>query len=323
MNQNTYNPLMCTTTLIRFPEKPDQHATGFFYNHNQSTYLITNRHVLEHEHEQPKEISIWFRDFSDINATNRVDVDLYRNEFPRWLIHPFYPEADIAALPINQQLSHLNDEENLTGSLALSSDSFVDENIMIRGGTGARVFGYPGKYVDADSQFPVARNGMIASPYGNWFDQHPQFLVDGVMGEGMSGSPVFTKRKTYYEKIDGGSVIANPMTYLIGIHSGDYRPQNGSHSSDLNINHVWYSELIHDLFVMNGFSDYVNSVESTVEEMELNDEDSESLFSILNNLFTWELFDPERNQLNSPSDALQQQADTESISSLISLINSR
>lgn len=131
MNQDIYNPLVCTTTLIQFPNKQNQHATGFFYNYNNSTYLVTNRHVLEHEYDQPEEISIRYRNYSDIASTNREEIPLYSDGFPRWLIHPIFPEVDIAVLPLDQRLSHVNEEEKLTGSLALSSNAFADPSLMI------------------------------------------------------------------------------------------------------------------------------------------------------------------------------------------------
>jgi len=128
---------MLTTTLIRFPKKGDQHATGFFYNYDEDTYLVTNRHVLEHEHDQPAKIAVWFREHSSVDDTSRVEIPLYANGFPRWLIHPLLPEVDIAVLPINQQLSTLTEEDPVTGSVALSADSFASPDTLIRGGTGA------------------------------------------------------------------------------------------------------------------------------------------------------------------------------------------
>lgn len=322
MIQNTYEPLMCTTTLIQYPEKQDQHATGFFYNYNGSTYLITNRHVLEHENDQPKEISIRFRSYSDIADTTREEVSLYNDDFPRWLIHPIYPSADIAALPLDQRLNFVNDEDRLTGSLALSSDAFVGPDIMIRGGTGTRTFGYPDGYVDTNSQFPIARDGMIASPYGNWFDNQPQFLVDGVMGDGMSGSPVFTEQSIHHENMDGSATISGSTTFLIGIHSGDYREAHAPRDSDLNINHVWYAELIESLFIINGLSEYVEQVSFDSESGILGDEieKEEKVRDIISKLTTWGFFDPEYNRPDSGSNLLDEKIEIDEISSLLSLI---
>ena len=82
-------------------------------------------------------------DYSDVSNTMREDIPLYSDEFPRWIIRPLIPEADIAAVPLVQRLSHMNDGEILTGSLALSAENFADPDMLIRGGTGSRVFGYP------------------------------------------------------------------------------------------------------------------------------------------------------------------------------------
>lgn len=312
---------MCVTTLVQFPEKRNEHATGFFYNYNDRTYLITNRHVIEHEHEQPTQISIRFRDHANINSTNREEIPLYNDEFPRWLIHPLYPEADIAAIPLNQRLSHVNDQESLTGSLALSSETFADPDLLIRGGTGARVFGYPDGYVDKNSQFPIARNGMIASPYGHHFDGKPQLLVDGVMGNGMSGSPVFTERTNSFEKVDGNPHTTAPSTFLIGIHSGEFHDSRGARESDLSLNQVWYSELIEELLVYNELCKYVEEVPFTPNSDRMENDISKSeLSDLITKFSTWNFFDPERNQRTSPVEDLEEKAEKEGIKSLISLL---
>lgn len=321
MIQDTYNPLMCVTTLIQFPEKRDEHATGFFYNYNDRTYLITNRHVIEHEYEQPTQISIRFRNHSDISSTNREEIPLYDNEFPRWLIHPLYPEADIAVIPLNQRLSHVNDEEPLTGSLALSSDTFANPDLMIRGGTGARAFGYPDGYIDKNSQFPIARSGMIASPYGHLFDGEPQFLVDGVMGNGMSGSPVFTKRTNSFEKVDGNSHIAGPSSFFIGIHSGEFHDSSEAKESDLNLNQVWYSELIEELLMYNGLCEYTDEVSFVPNSDVMENKISKSeLSDFVTKLTTWKFFDPERNRRTSPVEDLDEKVGEKDLLSFISMI---
>lgn len=293
MFQNTYNEILSTTTIIRFPNKPSEHGSGFFYNYNGDTFLITNRHVIEHSQEQPDSVDIWFRDYNDIENAHRVSVDLYEDGFPRWLIHPGFPNADVTAIPLNQRLSHINDDNYKTGSLALSSDVFAEPDLLIRSGTGARVFGYPSGYIDKESLFPVARSGMIASPYGGWFNDRPEFLVDGRMGPGMSGSPVFTERTGHFEKVGQGAHVAAPSTFLIGIHAGDYRSPDNQTESNLNLNHVWYAEIIESLLAINGLCDYVDSVEySSPEDGDelLLDPD---LISELVSQGTWDLFDPE------------------------------
>jgi len=310
---------MSTTTIIRFPQKPSERATGFFYNYNNSTFLITNRHVLEHDDEQPRKIAIYFRNHSDISEVNRCEVPLYYDEFPRWLIHPSFPEVDITALPLNQRLSHINDEDPKTGSLALSADAFANPELFIRGGTGARIFGYPVDFVDTHSYFPIARYGMIASPYGSWFDNKPQFLIDGRMGGGMSGSPVFTERTTHFEKISGETHLAGPSSFFIGVHAGNYRTPNNRQNSELNINHVWYSELIEMLLSANGLCDYVEGVEFD-SEREILDSNIEidTLSNLVSEYMTWELFDPEKNRPDSPSEFLDDEIDKESFLTILS-----
>ncbi|WP_340102299.1 serine protease [Salinibaculum salinum] len=319
MIQNVYNRLLRTTTVVDFPNKKSEHGTGFFYNYNGSTFLITNRHVLEHEENQPEKVSIYFRDYSSIENINRIDITLYEDHFPRWLIHPDFPEADLTALPLNQNLSHVNDSDHKTGSLALSAETFADPDLLIRGGTGARVFGYPQGYVDKNSKFPIARSGLIASPYGYWFDDSPQFLLDGSMGDGMSGSPVFTDRTTEFERLDGNSHMAGSTTFFIGVHAAEYRTPANPQDTDSNINHIWYSELIESLLSINGLCDFVDSVSFERDSDFLdNGLDIDYLSEFVTKTTTWEMFDPECNKPDSPSEAVNNTIEPDTILELVS-----
>ena len=305
MVQNTYNSVMCTTTIIRYPEEEDDHATGFFYNYNNETFLIANRHVIEQSEGQNEEISIWVRDFDNIESTNRIDIPLYDEKGnPEWLINPVNPKDDIAALPINQNFSHINDSTHKTGSLAVSSEAFADPELLIRGGTSARAFGYPEGYVDTNSYFPVARSGMIASPYGYEFEDKSQFLLDGTMGGGMSGSPVFTQRSGNFETVDGDSWLAGATSFLIGVHCGDYHsPSTGE---TLNLNHTTYAEDIELLFVLNGLYDGIDAVEYHSEDLTLAENiEASDLEDLFTELTTPDMFDPRENTVESPVEDLE------------------
>jgi len=310
---------MCTTTIIRYPEEQDAHATGFFYNYDDETYLITNRHVIEPSEVQSEKISIWVRDFDNIESTNRIDISLYDDKGnPKWLINPVDPKSDIAALPINQNFSHINDSTHKTASLALSSEAFASPELLIRGGTSARAFGYPEGYIDTNSHFPVARSGMIASPYGYEFEGKSQFLLDGTMGDGMSGSPVFTQRSGNFETVDGDSWVARATSFLIGVHCGDYH--SPPTDKTLNLNHTTYAEGIELLFILNGLYDGVDTVEYSSEDLTLAENiEANDLEDLFTELTTPDMFDPRKNSMESPVDDLEDliSVDSDIVESLV------
>lgn len=162
---------------------------------------------------------------------------------------------------------------------------------------------------------------MIASPYGNWFDEKPQYLVDGVMGEGMSGSPVCTERTTHFENVDGSAHIAGASSFLIGVHSGEYRQTRASRNSDLNINQVWYSELIEQILLIDGLCDYVDSVSFDVSsELFDNSVNEDNVAKAFSELTTWSLFDPECNRPDSPVNFLDEKINIEDLPSLINYL---
>lgn len=339
---NKYNLLSLTTTIIKFENKKKEHATGFFYNYNNNTYLVTNRHVLEHQHDQPKEISIYLRNDQDITDYRRLDLPLYDDEFPRWLIFPGLPSVDIAILPVGRKLSDITTSEPQTGSRALSAEQLPREDYFIESGQATRGVGYPRGYIDKDAYFPVTRIGMISTPYGHWFDGKPQFLIDSVMGQGMSGSPIYITDKIGYKTADGSIQVKGPKTILLGVHSGNYNvmPQD----EEMNIGHAWYPILIELIFILNGIVDFVDTVDLdlnrwyiddtnlnriAVSKYFINSSDDWQRFDPEHPMNLWEKFDPEQSfggtssRTQSPEERIMNHQDIlEKIESILDILSS-
>lgn len=248
-------PIFATTTPIQYRDE-DGGGTGFFYTHGDSTYLITNRHVLDPEEEDvnPSEIRIWLRDFNNIGNARSYDIEVSHDDKLDWLA---YGEVDLAAIPLSMRLStlqELSEEEHKTGSLAFTEHHIVPENLGID--QRVTIVGYPGDFMDYTTYFPVKRSALIASPYGVQFNGNPCFVTDARMHPGTSGSPVIFEPGSL-RSVNGDipEEKSGLSYYLLGIHSathlgGDITDYQSDTSEEpptptkYELNTAWYPDLI-------------------------------------------------------------------------------
>lgn len=236
-------------TLIKYKigEVPYS-ATGFFYASGGTSYLVTNRHIFEHEHNvSPDEFYIQVRDGDEPDSAPRREIEIIDDKGnSKWLNHPEYTDADVAALP----LPDLKLEQ--TGNSAYSSSDFIlSEAEEVKAGTEGMVAGYPSPIAspiqDRKTSSPVLVNALISSSFGNHFDDAPFFLIDAKTYNGMSGSPVLLRSRRFItsdtDRREATLNIEEPGPKdLLGIHSGPYEV-----SDELSLNRVWYSKVIEEI----------------------------------------------------------------------------
>lgn len=246
----TVDPLFKRIALIRYKlgEIPFS-ATGFFYVFEDHLFLITNKHVFEHElGVSPNKIEITFRKKTDETRIKRVSPPAKGGDGkPNWYEHPDHPDADITAFPLTQlDTSEIGNEAFTNIDLVPAGDDTVHV------GTDAMVAGYPstGKYPirDRETSSAVAVNALVSSSFGEYFDDEPFFLVDAKTYDGMSGSPVLlppgeivdtsglpsTSKALFHESRQGFGIL--------GVHSGPYELDQ-----NLSLNRVWYCDLIDEM----------------------------------------------------------------------------
>lgn len=255
-----------TTTPIRYVDA-NGGGSGFFFNQNGNTYLVTNKHVLCPESEnQPTEIEIRLRDKSDFRNSRSHRLSLYDNDVRKWYqfdTDKEEEEIDIAVLPINPRLSTIDDLEDKShnsGSIAFTPECIIHKNYLIS--NDVHIVGYPGDLVDKSTWYPIRRNAVIASAYGTMFNNNPYFVTDARMHPGTSGSPIVMSG---LDPVTGGSGVPpnrQKSTLLLGIHSAtfygsgldefqssgevsDCESPNPPTRYDLNIG--WYPELIYEI----------------------------------------------------------------------------
>ena len=223
-----------------------QFATGFFYKHTvqpmkREAYLITNRHVAIDEERSlyPNVFRILIHNSIDIlRSVREIEIPLYDEKLnPVWYEHPHINDADIVALNIDGYITAGDVIEYW------SKDDFPSQSQIIAFGSKVSIIGYPLAFYDDVHNFPIARAGTIASPYGVAFQGEPCFLVDANLHEGMSGSPVIIPRSGV--RPECGTVIHT----LLGIHSAGWGVYNRFEPNwiELGLGKVWYPDLIEEI----------------------------------------------------------------------------
>lgn len=268
MSQRAVQPIFATTTPIRY-ESVDGGGTGFFFNYNNNTYLITNRHVVDPEDVSPDQARIWFRNYGNIENTNHFDISLSGGDGQDWFSHPESADIDLAAIPLETRLSSVDDvrsEDHITGSLAFTRQHYIHDNISID--NRVVILGYSGDFVDRTTLFPVRRNALISSPYGARFNRNPFFVTDARMHPGTSGSPVLMQAGGMMMTSGDVPEERSKGVYLLGVHSATFYENKKEESkskdqywteanSDLQnkdnkplkyeLNVAWYPSLIDDI----------------------------------------------------------------------------
>lgn len=253
--QPSTHPIYQTVTRIRFPHQ-EGHATGFFYNSDNSTYLVTNRHVFDESEdngESSDSIRIFTRSVDAIQQREYHDLSISEGENEDWFSHPSDSNIDIAAIPLDFELDSVNHRIGIyderppeTGSLAYNDDSILSEKSRVLAGDRTQIVGYPGHYTDQMYDFPVTRNAIVSTQYGFPYNGVPAFLTDARMHPGTSGSPVLAGPVTLITH--GGIDLWGPAYKLLGIHSSTLlQPVEENERRWLDLNTAWYAELIEEI----------------------------------------------------------------------------
>ena len=247
------DPLYATTTLIRYPNDHGS-ATGFFFTHEDHSFIITNRHVVDPEDIALDQARIHLRDQTDIGNVNSFSVDLSGGEGSAWFGHPESSDVDVAVIPINPVITPIDEigkSEATSGNLAFTRDHYIHENITVD--ERVSIVGYPGNFTDRSTYFPVKRNALISSPYGVFFNNDPIFVTDARMHPGTSGSPVVMSTGGMMRS--SGEVPSNrsKSIYLLGIHSATFYSFETQDDLDdtsqfrYDLNAAWYPQIIDDI----------------------------------------------------------------------------
>ncbi|WP_411964139.1 hypothetical protein [Haloferax sp. YSMS24] len=136
MTQNPITGQYLTTTPVIFPN--GNHATGFYFWHEKTTYLVTNRHVLDlttENNDKLDQIKIRIRDDpDDLDKFKEIDIPLFDDKDKNiWLGDD--PRLDIGLIPLEPPITEnsveisppreISESENYAyGSIAFRREHF-------------------------------------------------------------------------------------------------------------------------------------------------------------------------------------------------------
>lgn len=251
------NPLFASVSRIIASSnggKEYHYATGFFYEHAEGLYLITNRHVVidEEDNYRPDELILRLHtNAENIQENALYKIPLYDNATPVWYEHPRGAEVDLIAIWLDVGIRSRFTLRPFT------MRDFASSGIEFPIGQDLLVMGYPKGYHDQSNNLPLIRNALISSAYGVYFDGKQYFLIDSHLHEGMSGSPVITKPSNTIHGADGSMTTygGSGFSFLVGVNSATVdvpETEENDESMDenrdpLGLSTVWYAKLIPEI----------------------------------------------------------------------------
>ena len=208
------------------------HATGFFWEHQGSQFLITNRHVvtgrntftddyLTPELIQPYRIRYfevkWYQMPNDMWALTRqaVEIELFSDGQANFLQDPDFDlyRVDIVAIPLARLME-------VNGKFSPFVNHFKFESLFHFTGDTCYTVGYPFRNYTGN-MIPIWKSGTLASEPFFPVDNKPMFLLDTLTKDGMSGSPVFRRS---FGPASGADLTMNldsiVRTEFVGVYSG-------------------------------------------------------------------------------------------------------
>jgi S1-C subfamily serine protease len=213
-------------------------ASGFFFQRDETLYLITNRHVLVDQPtgHLPDRIEIEVHtDPDNLTQSTALSVLLYRDGQAIW--HQGTDtagEIDVAAIALDRQA--LPAAEVLRAFTPAHLQPRLQE---VKVGTPLLVVGFPLGFHDTLHHLPVVRQAVVASAFGMRFQGQGYFLTDARTHRGTSGSPVVMRDHSVAE----GEAL--PWR-LLGVHSAtlDMGSRDLKLDESLGLNCTWYADIL-------------------------------------------------------------------------------
>jgi hypothetical protein len=196
-------------------------GTGFFFgierNGQQYGFLVTNKHVIKNTSTGRILFTISENKQPILGKTYWLNI----THFGDWWYGHSDPDVDIAIAPIGGAIKTITDKgisvyhrfihENLIPDAKQVEDFDAIEEIVF--------IGYPNDIWDNLNNLPVTRRGITATPLAVDFRGKKQFLIDGSVFPGSSGSPVFVLKIGGYSTKAGDFVVGNNKLVFVGIVS--------------------------------------------------------------------------------------------------------
>ncbi len=249
---------------MRFGETVISTGTGFFFQKNEISYLVTNWHnvtgrspingrLLSKKCAIPDNLLVRIPYIKSIDGNKEVlewkpqKVELYDDEerkSPVWWQHPTHSkDVDVVVLKV--------DGVENSDAVAVNSDFLQLDKLSLLPGMDVFVLGFP-QGLSGGGRFPLWKRGSIASEPDVDIDGVPKLFIDTATREGMSGAPVYAQESGYWapegKKFPQDGVFGKGYRFL-GCYSGrvgddNFLAQLGIVYKELAINEIITSKTI-------------------------------------------------------------------------------
>lgn len=236
-------------------------ATGFLYQNNQNTFLITNKHVASGRNIQNNKVlsktGVLPHTVRAFIASIAKSTDGEGKSFCKWIEHeiklydkngkPLWHEhenckVDVVAIKlevaeeIKVTLRPLNANKLYDFPIEVSDDVFV--------------IGYP-VGITGGKKTPIWKRGSIASEPNLNIDDMSKIIIDTSTREGMSGSPVIARCDNML--ISGDGTIPDDEFFgahyqFIGIYSGRLNSRDEEDDFTTHLGVVWKKSYLEQIF---------------------------------------------------------------------------
>lgn len=197
-------------------------GTGFFFNFcvdpdagTVRPAIVTNKHVLE----KVKEIVVVFNESdgasSPMPTGKHLSAKLIPNQNCQIIMHP-YPKIDLCIITIAPILEIYAKQGIRLFYKALRKDLIVRESDYeaISEIEDVIFIGYPDTLYDSVNNRPIVRKGLTATSIKLDFEGRPEFLIDGAIYGGSSGSPVYLYQEGLINDGKNKFLIGKKFTFL-------------------------------------------------------------------------------------------------------------
>lgn len=188
-------------------------GTGFFFSYvlgdgREVPLLITNHHVLRDVIQGRFVVNL-----ADGDAPSRETINV--NFDKSFIDGKKLGDLDLVAMPVAPVLNALEQSGKKPFYRSIDSSLIPKKDVLDNLAALEQItfIGYPSGLYDEYNKTPLIRHGWTSTPAWNNYKGRREFLVDGSVFEGSSGSPVFIFNQGSYPTADG-IVIGSRLLFM-------------------------------------------------------------------------------------------------------------